>query len=98
MSKFGEIIDVSIPVLLDFYSEWSEESATMNPVLLDVAAAMGEKAKIIKINTDKNPELTEALRVKTLPTLIIYKNGEMVWRQSGEIDTQALLDHLQEFV
>ena len=64
MSKFGELIDVDIPVLLDFFTEWNEQSTAMHPVLRDVAAALGDKAKVIKIDVDKNKELAEALRVK----------------------------------
>lgn len=98
MSKFGELIDVDVPVLLDFFTEWSGESTAMHPVLRDVAAALGNKAKVIKIDVDKNKELAEALRVKVLPTLIIYKNGEMKWRHSGEQDADTLIDVIQEYV
>jgi len=98
MSKFGELIDLNIPVLLDFYTEWNEASTSMHPVLRDVAAALGDKAKIIKIDVDKNPQLAEALRVKGLPTLMIYKSGEMKWRQNGEQDANTLIGLLQEYV
>jgi thioredoxin 1 len=98
MSKFGELIDVNIPVLLDFYTEWNEQSTAMHPILRDVAAALGDKAKVIKIDVDKNQELSEALRVKDLPTFIIYKDGEMKWRQNGELDMNTLIDKLKEFV
>ncbi|MDG1729337.1 MAG: thioredoxin family protein [Algibacter sp.] len=97
MSKFGELIDVEIPVLLDFYTEWSNQSKTMHLILRDVAAALGDKAKVIKIDVEKNQELAEALRVKTLPTLIIYKDGEMKWRQSGEQDANTLISIIQEY-
>ena len=92
MSKFGELIDVDVPVLLDFFTEWNETSKSMHPVLRDVAAALGNKAKVIKIDVDKNKALSEALRVKTLPTFIIYKNGEMKWRQTGQHDANALIN------
>jgi thioredoxin 1 len=98
MSKFGQLIDVDIPVLLDFYTEWNDQSVAMHPVLRDVAAALGDKAKIIKIDVDKNTELAEALRVKGLPTLIIYKSGEMKWRHSGEQDANTLIGIIQEYV
>ncbi|UOB19019.1 thioredoxin family protein [Abyssalbus ytuae] len=98
MSKFGELIDINIPVLLDFYTDWNEAAKAMHAVLRDVAAAMGDKAKVIKIDVDKNQELAEALRVKGLPTLMIYKNGEMVWRQSGEQDANTLIGLLQEYI
>ena len=98
MSKFGELIDINIPVLLDFFTEWNEQSTAMHPVLRDVAAALGDKAKVIKIDVDKNKELSEALRVKGLPTLIIYKNGEMKWRQSGEQDANTLIGIVQQYI
>ena len=63
-----------------------------------VAAALGDKAKVIKIDVDKNKELAEALRIKGLPTLIIYKDGEMKWRQSGELDANTLIGLVQEYV
>lgn len=97
MSKFGELIDLNIPVLLDFYTEWNEDSVAMHPVLRDVAAAVGDKGKVIKIDVDKNNELADALKIKSLPTLIIYKNGEMIWRQSGEQDANTLIGIMQEY-
>ena len=97
MSKFGELIDLNVPVLLDFYTDWSEDSISMHPVLRDVAAAVGDKGKVIKIDVDKNSKLAEALRIKSLPTLIIYKNGEMKWRQSGEQDANTLIGIMQEY-
>lgn len=98
MSKFGELIDLRIPVLLDFYTEWNDASNAMHPVLRDVAAALGDKGKVIKINVEKNTQLAEALRVKTLPTLMIYKEGEMKWRQSGEQDANTLIGLMQEYI
>ncbi|MCZ6593491.1 MAG: thioredoxin family protein [Bacteroidetes bacterium] len=98
MSKFGELIETHIPVLLDFYAEWDEACKEMHPVLRDVAAALGDKARVIKIDIEKNSELAKALRVKGLPTLMIYKNGEMKWRQSGEQDANTLIGLVQEYV
>lgn len=98
MSKFGEIISAQVPVLIDFYTDWNEASIAMNPVIRDVAAALGDKAKVIKIDVDKNQELMDALRIKGLPTLMIYKDGQMVWRQSGEMDANSLIAIVQEQV
>jgi thioredoxin 1 len=98
MSKFGDIIDIEGPVLLDFFTEWNEPSLAMHPVLKDVAAALGDKGKVIKIDVDKNEELATALRIKGLPTLMIYKEGEMVWRQSGEQDANTLIGLMKEYV
>ena len=98
MSKFGELVDVSVPVLLDFYTEWNEQAVSMHSVLRDVAASLGDKAKIIKIDVDKNKKLAEALRIKGLPTLMIYKGGEMRWRQTGEQDVNTLIGLIKEYM
>ena len=98
MSKFGELIGLEVPILLDFYTDDNDSSSSMHPVLRDVAAAIGDKGKVIKINVDKNNELAEALRVKLLPTLMIYKGGEMVWRQSGEQDANTLISIIKDFI
>lgn len=96
MSKFGELIDFDVPVLFNFYTEWNDASTLMHSVLRDVAAALGDKGKVIKIDVDKNRPLAEALRIKTLPTHIIYKDGEMRWRQSGELDANTLINLMQQ--
>ncbi|MFL2636663.1 MAG: thioredoxin family protein [Flavobacteriaceae bacterium] len=98
MPKFGELINLDVPILLDFYGDLDESSKTMHPVLRDVAAAIGDKGKVIKININLNNELSEALRIKSLPTLMIYKGGEMVWRQSGEQDANTLINLINDFI
>lgn len=64
MSKFGELISANVPVLFNFFTDWNEDTIAMNAVLRNVAAALGDKAKVIKIDIEKNPELSEALRIK----------------------------------
>jgi thioredoxin 1 len=99
MAKFGELISSDIPVLIDFYAEWEEEnSEDLQDVLRDVAAALGDKAKVIKIDIDKNETLSNALRIKGNPTFIIYKDGEMKWRQSGTQDANTLINLVQQYV
>lgn len=97
MSKFGSLIEGDYPVLLDFYTEWNEVSTAMHPILRDVAAAVGDRARVIKIDVEKNKELVEALRIKTVPTLMIFKNGEMCWRQSGSQDANTLINLIKEY-
>src|SRR5210317_1665734 len=96
MSKFGELLDEKKPLLLVFFSEYDELSTSLHPILKDVAAAVGDKGKVIKINTEKNIKLSEALRVKVIPTLMIYKFGEMVWRQSGDQDANTLISLMKD--
>ena len=96
MSKFGELINAQVPVLIDFYTDWNEQSIAMHEIIRDVAAALGDKAKVIKIDVDKNQELADALRIKGVPTLMIYKAGEMIWRQSGELDANSIITLVQQ--
>ncbi|SFS46531.1 thioredoxin family protein [Lutibacter maritimus] len=99
MAKFGELISSDIPVLIDFYAEWEEEnSEDLQDVLRDVAAALGDSAKVIKIDIDKNETLANALRIKGNPTFIIYKDGEMKWRQTGIQDANTLIGLVQQYV
>lgn len=98
MSKFGELIESTTPVLLDFYADGDKASSDMSAILREVAASLGEKARVIKIDVEKNKELSDALRIKDLPTLMIYKDGEMKWRQSGEQDASTLIELINEYI
>ncbi len=98
VSKFGELIEDKVPLLLVFFQEDVEPSDEFHPALRDVAAAIGDQGKVIKIETTKNTKLTEALRVKAIPTLMIYKGGEMVWRQSGEQNANTLISLMNDYV
>ncbi|SNR54911.1 thioredoxin 1 [Lutibacter agarilyticus] len=98
MTKFGELISSEIPVLIDFYAEWEADSDNFHATLRDVAAALGDSAKVIKIDVEKNEILANALRIKGNPTFIIYKDGEMKWRQSGDQDANTLINLVQQYV
>ncbi|MDQ5930754.1 MAG: thioredoxin 1 [Bacteroidota bacterium] len=95
MSKFGELINAPVPVLINFYTDWNESSLSMHPVIKDVACALGDRVKVIKIDVDKNQELAIALRIQGLPTLMMYNGGQMVWRQSGGLDANSIIAIVQ---
>jgi thioredoxin 1 len=97
MTKFGELISIDKPVLIDFYSDLEDVESSIE-TLRDVAAALGDKAKVIKIDINKNEVLAGALRVKGNPTFMIYKNGEMKWRQTGFQDANTLIGLVQQYV
>jgi len=98
MTKFGELIGAKIPTLIDFHSDYEEEeNNTLHSILRDVAAALGDKAKVVKIDIKKNETLAAALRIKGNPTFIIYKNGEMKWRQTGVQDANTLISLVQQY-
>lgn len=96
MSKFGELIDGEKPILLVFYE--GVENDGIHRILNDVAEAVGDKGKVIKLDISKNPKLVEALRVKAAPTFTIYKSSEMVWRQTGEQDANTLIGLVSEYL
>ncbi|MGY6650226.1 thioredoxin family protein [Wenyingzhuangia sp. IMCC45574] len=99
MTKFGDLIKVDVPVLIDFYAQWNdEEEEPTGMVLRDVVAALGDRAKVIKIDIEKNETLVNALKVKANPTYVIYKNGDMKWRQAGEQDANTLISLVQQYV
>ena len=97
MDRFKEMIQSPKPVLVDFYAEWCGPCKIMKPRLLDVAERMGEKAKVVEIDVDREKELAERYRIQSVPTFIIFKNGEQLWRQSGAISTIALLQLLTDY-
>ena len=98
MSKFGDLIEGEKPILLVFYEDVQNEEDSMHPILLDVAKAIADEGKVIKLDISKNPKLVEALRIKVAPTFIIYKSSEMVWRETGEQDTNTLIGLISEYL
>ncbi|AUC85437.1 thiol reductase thioredoxin [Polaribacter sp. ALD11] len=97
MTKFGELISVQKPVLIDFYTDLGDAENTLK-ILKGVAAALGDTAKVIKIDITKNEFLADSLRVKGNPTFMIYKNGEMKWRQTGFQDANTLIGLVQQYI
>lgn len=97
MEKFNELIQSTKPVLVDFYAEWCGPCQIMKPRILDVAERMGDDAKVIQIDIDKEKELATRFRIQSVPTLIIFKNGKQQWRQSGVISAHALMQLLKEY-
>jgi thioredoxin 1 len=95
MAKFSDLINSEKPVLIDFSSEYCGPCKMMGPILKQVAAEIGDKARILKIDVDKNPDIAQKYRILGVPTLMIFKNSEPVFRQSGVMQAQQILDVLK---
>tara|TARA_B100000929_G_C15392541_1_gene381710 strand:+ start:343 stop:648 length:306 start_codon:yes stop_codon:yes gene_type:complete len=95
-SSFSEIIKGETPVLVDFFADWCGSCKSLAPILKEVKEELGSNVKIIKIDVDKNQSLASKYQVRGVPTMILFKNGEQVWRQSGVLPKSEIIKIVQE--
>ena len=98
METFESLISADKPVLVDFFATWCGPCKMMAPILKDVKDRMGDSIKVIKIDVDKNQRLAAQFNVQGVPTLMVFKNGQTKWRQSGVVQARQLEQILQEHV
>lgn len=98
MTGFSDIIQSSKPVLVDFHAEWCGPCKMMKPVLEDLKRRVGDTASIIKVDVDKNPAASAAYQVQAVPTLILFKNGKVLWRHSGVMQAGQLEQLIRQYI
>ncbi|HCA82522.1 MAG TPA: thioredoxin [Flavobacteriales bacterium] len=96
MSSFSELIKGDKPVLVDFFATWCGPCRMMSPILEDVTKKVGPKAHVLKVDVDKNPQAAAHYGVQGVPTLILFKKGKIIWRQSGVIPANQLVNIIQQ--
>jgi thioredoxin 1 len=96
MGKFNEIIKSDIPTLVDFYATWCGPCQMMHPILDKLKIEMGPAIRILKIDVDKNPDVADKFKVRGVPTFVLFKSGEVKWRQSGAMDVNTLKKRVKD--
>ena len=91
-SSFNTIINSSTPVLVDFFADWCGPCKMLAPVLKQVKEELGDRVKIVKIDVDKNQALAAQYQVKGVPTMLLFKAGKQLWRQSGVLQKNDIIN------
>ncbi len=96
MQSFSSLIQSEKPVLVDFFAEWCGPCKAMTPILKEVKNSLGENATIVKVDVDRNQDAAMAYQIRSVPTLMMFKNGQVLWKQSGVVPAGELIKLFQQ--
>lgn len=95
IAKFKDLVTGDQPVLVDFFATWCGPCKALAPILVDVAKTLDGAVRVVKIDVDRNPAISQAYQVQGVPTLALFKDGKILWRQSGVLPAQTIVQQVQ---
>ncbi|MDB0059651.1 thioredoxin [bacterium] len=96
--EFNELIKSSKPTLVDFYADWCGPCKVLSPIIEDVKKDLGEGATVLKVNIDNNVDVARMYQIRSIPTLMVFKEGEIVWRQNGVPQKEMIVESVKKFI
>ena len=98
MNDFNTIINSDTPTLVDFFATWCGPCKTMSPIVEETKNILGEKAKVLKVNVDNNRDVSMKYNIRSVPTMVIFKNGKIVWKKPGVTSSKDLVEEVNKFL
>lgn len=96
--EFNELIKSIKPTLVDFYADWCGPCKVLSPIIEDVKKDLGEGATVLKVNIDNNVDVARMYQIRSIPTLMVFKEGEIVWRQNGVPQKEMIVESVKKFI
>jgi len=98
MNNFNELINSTKPTLVDFYADWCGPCKVLSPIIEQTKSDLGEEATVLKVNIDNNVDVARQYQIRSIPTLLLFKEGNVVWRQNGVPNKELIVESVKKFI